>query len=47
MPQHTSALFQGTFIYNAVRLVNGLISTLKNSFSKTKLKEYICNEQSV
>nr|CAH7743576.1 unnamed protein product [Callosobruchus chinensis] len=46
MPQHTSALFQRTFTHNAVRLINGLTPSLKNNFSKAKLKKYIYNEQS-
>nr|CAH7733900.1 unnamed protein product [Callosobruchus chinensis] len=38
MPQHTAAVFQRTFTYNAVRLINGLTPTLKNNFSETMLK---------
>ncbi|VEN40345.1 unnamed protein product [Callosobruchus maculatus] len=45
MPRHTSAVFQRSFTYNAVKLFNELNSELKISFSKTKLKQSIYNKQ--
>nr|CAH7742436.1 unnamed protein product [Callosobruchus chinensis] len=45
MLQNTSAVFQRTFTYSAVRLINCRSPTIKNNLSETKLKQDIYNNK--